>query len=71
VQWKVGLVTHLVQIESRVCGEMKHLDKVGDHKTHHRLDHRDTLDTNLVSLMCDGSECQTCCAKRPGVEFIG
>jgi hypothetical protein len=57
---KVGLGAHLVQTKSRVCGEMKHLDRVGDHITHRRVHHRtcrtdliaeDSLGTYLVGLI--------------------
>jgi hypothetical protein len=30
VWWKVELGAHLVYAKSRICGEMKHLDRVGE-----------------------------------------
>jgi hypothetical protein len=38
VQWKVELGAHLVQTKSIICGETKHLDRVGDHITCLRVD---------------------------------
>ena len=63
--------------ERRVCGEMKHLDRVDDCRTHrkncHKLDHRDNIGTNLVGLICNEIKFHTCVhpLKIPNTEFMG
>jgi hypothetical protein len=47
-----------VQTESSVCGETKHLDRVSDRTTCQRL----ITEVDLVGLIRDGGQRQTCCA---------
>jgi hypothetical protein len=64
-----------------MVGETKHLDRVGDHRTHrrvhhrtcHRVDHRDSLGIYLVGLICMELSVRPIVhtLKRPGTEFVG